>query len=110
MTGSCVLRETILKGRPRLVPRVSLSISIYLSMQGSRAPGAASPLHSLSALSLTRLCFVGTDSVVCVPLDSGLSQKLVAGRGFTALYTLFTPLVITLISPVLSPVGFVRRS
>ena len=90
MTGSCVLRETILKGRPRLVPRVSLSISVYLSMQGSRAliapPGAASPLHSLSALSLTRLCFVGTDSVVCVPLDSGLSQKLVAGRGFTALY------------------------
>jgi hypothetical protein len=26
VTGSCVLRETILKGRPRLVPRVSLSI------------------------------------------------------------------------------------
>ena len=30
VTGRCVLRETILKGRPRLVPRVSLSI--YLSI------------------------------------------------------------------------------
>ena len=28
--GSCVLRETIRKGRPRFVPRVSLSI--YLSI------------------------------------------------------------------------------
>jgi hypothetical protein len=28
VTGSCVLRETTLKGRPRLVPRVSLSMTI----------------------------------------------------------------------------------
>ena len=30
VTGSCVLRETILKGRPRLVPRVSLSIDLSI--------------------------------------------------------------------------------
>ena len=30
--GSCVLRETIRKGRPRFAPRVSLSI--YLSPEG----------------------------------------------------------------------------
>ena len=33
--GSCVLRETIRKGRPRFVPRVSLSI--YLSTRNGLA-------------------------------------------------------------------------
>jgi hypothetical protein len=32
--GSCVLRETIRKGRPRFAPRVSLSI--YLSIYRAR--------------------------------------------------------------------------
>ena len=34
MTGSCVLRETILKGRPLSAagPRVSLYLSLYLSI------------------------------------------------------------------------------
>jgi len=34
--GSCVLRETIRKGRPRFAPRVSLSI--YLSRRGAEGP------------------------------------------------------------------------
>jgi hypothetical protein len=35
--GSCVLRETIRKGRPRFAPRVSLSIYLYLSIRRTSA-------------------------------------------------------------------------
>ena len=50
MTGSCVLRETILKGRPRLVPRVSPSMYLSLIL-----PPAQLPVGLQKALTLVGL-------------------------------------------------------
>ena len=49
--GSCVLRETIRKGRPRFAPRVSLSIylSIYLSYNLQTRPRARAIQHLSAA-------------------------------------------------------------
>jgi hypothetical protein len=54
--GSCVLRETIRKGRPRFAPRVSLSI--YLS--DGRPPAKADPTFAAYPHSPRALCLGGT--------------------------------------------------
>jgi hypothetical protein len=58
VTGSCVLRETILKGRPRLVHRTAARLSIYLSIYRSAAaacPSGERATHSAACSAAAKL-------------------------------------------------------
>ena len=76
--GSCVLRETIRKGRPRFAPRVSLSI--YITGPFAIRQQSALPEREETMLAAVRLPLAQRLVDGLFPAGDGYASRLTVGR------------------------------